>query len=191
MNSNAKPRIKMSGRQRLLFEKTSRKRTMSVGLVRRIKVLLLAAEGQSNYRIEQLTGLNINSIRMWRSRWTGAYESLCEFEQGKFGQSVSEHDMLEKMLEVLSDQPRSGTPSRISMEQKEQIIALACEMPEDYGIPVTQWTLEMLAQVAKQKQIVNQISAAYVGQLLKKKSEATQIKLLAVSKNRELGNVCS
>lgn len=170
MCAEASPSIGMSERQKRILEKASRKHTLSVALVRRIKVLLYAAEGQSNYGIHQTTGMNLISIQNWRSRWTGGHVSLCEFEEGKFGQTVSDHDLLEKMLELVTDRPRSGAPAKISMEQKNQIVALACEKPEDYGIPVTNWTLEILAHVAMQIKIVDQISTSYVGQILKKKT---------------------
>jgi putative transposase len=56
---------------------------------------------------------------------------------------------------------------RISLAEKQRLMALACQKPEDFGIPVTQWNREMLAQVAQAQGIVKKISPRYVGKLLK------------------------
>jgi putative transposase len=53
------------------------------------------------------------------------------------------------------------------MAQKQQITALACRKPQDYGIPITQWNREMLAQVAMAQGIVETISPRYISELLK------------------------
>jgi putative transposase len=88
------------------------------------------------------------------------------------------------MLAVLEDAPRSGAPVRISMAQKQQITALACRKPQDYGIPVTQWNREMLAQVAVAQGIVETISPRYISELLKNQRTTTaQIRLLAQSED--------
>jgi hypothetical protein len=50
-----------------------------------------------------------------------------------------------------------------------QIIAIACEKPEDHGRPVTHWTHRELAEVVVEKGIVDSISSSHLGTLLKKK----------------------
>ncbi len=73
------------------------------------------------------------------------------------------------MLALLRDRPRSGAPRRITLSQRQQIVALACEAPEDFGIEMTQWNREALAQeVAVDKGIVETISPRYVSVVLKK-----------------------
>lgn len=57
-------------------------------------------------------------------------------------------------MEVLSDYSRSGAPIRISLEEKQQLVALACKKPQDFGIPITPWNREMLAKVAMAEGIV-------------------------------------
>lgn len=76
---------------------------------------------------------------------------------------------LEPVTQRLSDSPRSGAPERITMEQWCQIIALACEPPQEYGLPITHWTHEELAAEAIKQGIVDTISSSHVGQVLKKK----------------------
>ena len=86
---------------------------------------------------------------------------------------VSDRELLSKMLEILSDLPRSGHPKRITLEQEQQIVAVACRKPKEFGIAMTQWNREMLAHVAMAEGIVDQISPRYVSEILKKKRAPT------------------
>ena len=61
----------------------------------------------------------------------------------------------------LEDLPRSGAPCRFNIDQRAQVIALACEKPEDYGLPITTWTSEELRQVAIEEKIVELEAAAF------------------------------
>ena len=114
-------------------------------------------------------GTERNTVKKWRSRWESGYEALTMFEQGESGKGVSDRQLLEQMLKLLEDKPRSGAPKIITLAQEEQIVALACEAPEDYGIMMTQWNREMLAHVAIIQGIVDSISPRYVSNILKKK----------------------
>src|SRR5262249_59096531 len=68
---------------------------------------------------------------------------------------------------VPADRPRSGNPGKFTPEQVTQILALACEPPEQSGRPITHWTYKELADEAKQRGIVAAISAAQVGRYLR------------------------
>ena len=70
--------------------------------------------------------------------------------------------------ERLSDKSGKGTIKRITLEQEEQIRALACTKPTEHGKQMTNWTHEMLTKVAKAKRIVDEISVRSVGYILKK-----------------------
>ena len=59
------------------------------------------------------------------------YENEMEF------QGLSEHDYLQELLSHLRDNPRSGTRKRISLEEEQQIVALASDKPRDYGVEIT------------------------------------------------------
>jgi transposase len=109
----------------------------------------------------------------------------CWLEEGVDGDLVSDSELLGEMLKRLDDLPRSGTPKRITLAQEQQIVALACKKPEDYGIEMTTWTLKMLSKVAVERGILESISPRYVAEILKKVQVATpQKRVLAVSKNR-------
>ena len=72
------------------------------------------------------------------------------------------------MLLLISDKPRPGAIPKFSMEQKKEIVALACIKPEDLGYPITQWNRELLTRVVIEKGIVKNISSRYVSMILKK-----------------------
>jgi putative transposase len=74
---------------------------------------------------------------------------------------------------VLSDQLRPGTPSKFSVEQIVQIVALACESPQNAQRPVNQWTPTELAQEAVKRGLVEDISPRSVGRFLKRGNLAT------------------
>jgi hypothetical protein len=94
-------------------------------------------------------GISPCDITLWTKRWIE-----------RFDVPVSER---------LMDAPRPGAPDRITPEQWCQIMALACEPPERYHIPITHWTHEELANEVIKQGIVDKISPSHLGQTLKKK----------------------
>jgi len=165
--------IEMTARQYRLLEEHSRKQTISYRQRIRLQILLKASQGINNSQVSRDLGISLNKVKQWRRRWSAVYESLCSYELGAKGEGISDYKLLQHMLEQLKDIPRSGSPKRITLAQEQQIIALACEKPEDHGIVMTQWNREMLAHVAKAKGIVETISPRYVSEILKKKRTAS------------------
>lgn len=165
--------IAMSERQYRLLEKESRKRTVPIQYRERIEILLRASKGESNGQIKRELGLALNTVKCWRKRWSESYAALSTFEQGPQGQGVSDGELLKQMLCVLKDAPRSGAPQTISLAQKRQIVALACQKPEQFGIPITSWTHQLLAQVAVQEGILAKVSPRHVGTILKNTATPT------------------
>src|SRR5204862_1150768 len=72
-----------------------------------------------------------------------------------------------KIEHLLCDAPRPGALPTFSEAQKQQIITLASETPEQAGVPVTHWSHGLLAQTATTKGIAQSISPAQVGRFLK------------------------
>jgi len=163
--------IAISERQYRLLEKESQKRTTLIQYQQRIKILLRASKGESNGQIKRELGLFLNTVKCWRKRWNDNYAALITFEQA--GQAVSDGELLKAMLSTLKDAPRSGAPASISLAQKQQIVALACQKPVDFGIPITGWTHQLLAAVAVEQGIVNTISSRHLGTILKNTALAT------------------
>jgi len=165
--------IPMTSLQKKLLQEIVVKYSSGQQQVKRAKILLLASEGQSNSSIKRDLGISLNTVKSWRRRWLSTYENLLIYEDS-VSQGISKLlDYHKHILELLRDLPRSGAPKTITLSQEQQIIGIACEAPEDYGIAFTDWTHEMLAYVAVAKGVINSISSRQVGRILKKKPNPT------------------
>jgi len=161
--------LTLSQRQQSLLEQMVRRTTNAYRLVRRAQLVLLAARGADNTEIGQRLQLSRSRVGLWRQRWMRAVESLDAAE----AEGISDEGLLRRILEVLSDRLRPGTPSKFSVEQIVQIVALACESPENAQRPVNQWTPTELAKEAVKRGLVEHISPRSVGRFLKRGNLAT------------------
>ena len=176
--------LNLTQRQRALLEQHCRKRNTGHHEQKRIQIILRGSLGESTYSISREINLGIDAVRSWRKRWSLGYSSLLVYESGKDGDGVSDYALLNKMLELLKDAPRPGTPCRITKSEKQQIVAMACRKPSEYGIPRTRWTNELLASTAESEGVVKSISPRYVCDILKKGGlTSAQKPLLAVSED--------
>jgi putative transposase len=147
--------------QDLLHRLTSRS-TCQERLVRRGKIILLAAAGASNTKIVQQLHVDHETVRLWRERWHAAQSRLQALEE------TGKQKLLSQAIErLLSDEPRPGAPATFTLEQFMQIMALACEKPEAVDRPVSHWTPHELAEEAVKRGIVEQISPRTVERFLK------------------------
>lgn len=125
-------RIKLTEKERDKLEQLIRNQTTPQNKVKQAKILLYAnGEGKSNQWIANKLKVALSDVTKWTKRWIDR--------------------IAEPIEERISDLPRSGAPCRITPEQWCQIMALACEPPENYGLPITHWTHKELArEVIKQ-----------------------------------------
>jgi DNA-binding NarL/FixJ family response regulator len=72
--------IKLSQQQRNLIEQVVRRQSSPQGLVQRVMVVLLAAEGMNNSQIAQQLQLARNTVRRWRQRWSAAANRMINME---------------------------------------------------------------------------------------------------------------
>ncbi|MBC6474835.1 MAG: helix-turn-helix domain containing protein [Hormoscilla sp. GM102CHS1] len=154
--------IVLSQLERDCLESLSRCTSKPYRLVQRARLILHAASGQSNTAIESQLNLGRSSVREWRNRWYQASQQwLCD-------QSASTVKQLLPELEaVLSDRPRPGSPSKFSVEQIVEIVAVACELPASSGRPISHWTPRELADEAVQRGLVEGISPHTAGRFLR------------------------
>lgn len=165
--------LRLTERQKGILERHYARRSAPSHERARISIILGAHAGKSNLSLSRDLNMNPKRVERWRRRWIRGYEALCEFEQGPGGQGVSDLELLREMLSQLKDAARPGAPKTITLEQEQQIVALACRKPCDFGIPVTQWTHELLSIAAEEQGLVNKISPRYVGVILKKERAPT------------------
>ncbi len=100
----------------------------------------------------------------WRRRWLENQDRLTTIESA---QDVKPKDLLKAIEEVLSDLPRSGAKPTFTAEQIAQILAVACEDPQDSGLPLSHWTLTELQREVIKRDIVERISTSRLQVFLK------------------------
>jgi transposase len=136
--------------------------TAAQRLVERSRIVLRSAGGQANASQAYELDVDRQRVRRWRVRWAGATEVLAAAE----AKGASENDLEKLIIEVLSDDERSGAPPHFMPEQVVDIIALACEPPGDSGLPVSHWTPKELAREAIKRGIVKSISPRHLDRIL-------------------------
>jgi hypothetical protein len=110
-------------------------------------MIVLAGDGVGVGETAERLGVWRKGVSFWRARWLASSGTAAE---------------------RLADAPRSGAPPTILPEQVCAIVALACERPEDGGVPISQWSASDLAREAVRRGIVTSISPRSVGRFLKR-----------------------
>jgi putative transposase len=147
------PTIELIAAERAALDQLVRRHTTPQQLALRARIVLAAAAGANNSQIARQEAVNLDTVRLWRSRWRGF-------------QAIPLADLT--VEERLTDAPRSGKPVRITDEQVCQIVALACEAPDQSGRPISQWTAREIAEELKRRGIVAAISGRHAARLLKR-----------------------
>lgn len=172
--------INLSSRQETLLQQIVRGTTNPDRLVRRAKLILAAASGESNSAISRRLELDREQVRLWRRRWRESTDKLTFSEQ----QQITDKKLMALIEQILGDSQRPGTTKFFTVEQVVQIVALACESPEKSERPVSNWTARELAEEAMKRGIVEKISPRSAGRFLKGSHTATtSSSLLVKSKN--------
>ena len=154
-------RILVSEKQHEILQIIVKSTTVSLRLIQRARIILLSFGRVRNDEIATRVGLSRKQVGLWRRRWKQSFDSLVSIE------CREPHATLRRTIEdVLSDAPRAGAHGKFTAEQMTQIMAIACESPEQSGRPVDHWTHRELADEAQQRGIVPSISASQVGRYL-------------------------
>ena len=131
-------RIELSDEERLVLESLARSYTLPYWRVVRAQMVLLAAEGLRNDQIADRLRCRREVVSQWRKRF---------FEQRLAG---------------LEDRPRRGRPPVFPPEVRAEVIAMACALPAERGVPLSRWSATELAREAIGRGIVEQISGVTV-----------------------------
>jgi transposase len=109
----------------------------------RAQVVLAAARGRPNARIAAELRVSDDTVRKWRGRFA------------------------RRRLAGLQDLPRPGRPRAISEADRAAVVALACQLPADTGVPLARWTgPELAAELAAQGLASGPVSASSVRRIL-------------------------
>jgi transposase len=88
----------------------------------RAAIVLAAAAGQDNAAIAARMRVCTDTVRKWRRR----------FAEGR--------------LAGLADAPRSGRPPSFTATDRAEVVALACALPAESGVPLSRWSGPDLAR---------------------------------------------
>ena len=103
-----------------------RREKCTVAEQRRIRIVLMAADGATTTGIAKELGVAPSTVSRWRGR----------IREGAIGDDVRE---------ALADEPRSGRPTTITATTRLQVIATACDpLPDAPGL--SGWTLDLLVE---------------------------------------------
>jgi transposase len=115
-----------------------RRPTAALRDVLRARIVLAAADGQTNAGIARQLHVCVDTVRKWRRRFT------------------------EKGLAGLRDRQRSGRPPSFTPVQVAAVKALACEPPERHGLMLVRWSSTELAKALVEEQILAGVSPSTV-----------------------------
>ncbi len=163
-------KITISKRVEELLASSINKRNIETHFQKRMNIIYKSSLGHENQDIAKELSCSPVTVRKWRKRWKTFEKVIEQTEMGIDSGTAYKIDLLHKIKEILSDMPRSGSSSRITDAEKDRLVALACEPPQDHGLPFTVWTHKGLSVQAKKMGI--DICSSYYGMLLKKRIAA-------------------
>ncbi len=109
----------------------------------RAQIVLAAARDRPNERIAGELRVSVNTVRKWRGRFA------------------------ERGLAGLEDLPRPGRRRRISEEDRAAVVALACQLPAQTGVPLSRWTgPELAAELTAQHLVSSPVSVSSLLRIL-------------------------
>ncbi len=148
--------------QQQILTEFARSTPMPHAEVVRAKIILQRSAGQSNSSIVKKIGCHRNTVTKWCRRWHDKQAMLAETEKEASPQAYR------KIIKTaLMDEERTGRPNTFTAEQLCQIMAVACQPPEELGYPVSHWTPQELALEIVKQNIVERISIRHIGRFLK------------------------
>jgi transposase len=123
--------------QRVLVARARRARGEQRDVLR-ARIVLAAADGQSNAAIARCLGITEDTVRRWRAR----------FAAGR--------------VPGLNDHARSGRPRTFADVAAAEVKAMACALPAETGVPLARWSATELASEAVTRGVVEGVSASTV-----------------------------
>ena len=144
--------VNLSEEEREGLAKLIKRHQVGQQIALRARIVLAAADKQSNQAIATQYKVTLDTARLWRNRWIEL-------------QDIALADL--SIEGRLRDAPRPGAPAKITADQRCRIEALACEKPEKSGRPITNWTAREIADEMKKRKIIKSISPRHAARLLK------------------------
>lgn len=146
------PPVILTETERLELETLVRARKTGQQIVFRARIILALANGATTKKAATELKTTRNTIRLWRDHW------------------LTRTPIAAPVPGRLRDDPRPGAPQTFTAEQWCQIIAVACERPDDAdkaNRPLSHWTPREIRDEVLKREIVSSISVRHVGRFLK------------------------
>ena len=170
--------IKLTEIENKILEEIVKRYNSPQILVNRSRIILESSIKKSNYKISKDLKLSRNTVMSWRNRWSKNKENLEILNN-------NEKELRKLIIKILSDEYRSGTESKFTLEQITRIIALSCESPLASGYPISNWSSKELKYESIKRGIVTSISESSIKRFLKNgRFKTSQNAILDVSRNR-------
>ena len=144
-----------------ILKRLMRKRKSPQWLVQRAKIILLLGRGSSIRETARELSIDRKTVKLWLGRWQKGIEGL-----ERSIEEASVQSLESRIRVLLSDAPRSGAPERFGSEQITQIVAIACEDPQDCGRPISHWSAREIADEAIKRGIISEISPRTINRIL-------------------------
>ena len=113
--------LPISPRDKAVLRRWANAAQAPAALVRRSKILLLAAEGVANSEIAERLGVSRPTVIAWRKRY-----------------------VREGLTGGLADRPRRGRPQTVRRDRRAEILATTLTPPPEH-LSVTHWSSRLLA----------------------------------------------
>src|SRR6185436_10097080 len=113
-----KPPLRLSDEERETLKQWARRPKTSQALAQRARIILACADGETNTKIAERLRVTQQMVGKWRRRF------------------------LNKRLDGLLDEPRPGTPRRLSDEEVERVLTMTLESTPKNA---THWSTRSLA----------------------------------------------
>ena len=153
--------------EKKILRSITNKRSKNADVVERSKILLQYQETGSKKKTAESLGSTWDKVNRWVNRWNEKEPERLEMEQMYQENELTEDGYQTELEKLLQDDYRCGAPVKFTESEKQQIIALATQKPEDAGVPITHWSYSILAQTAIDKGIVKTVSRVQIGRFLK------------------------
>src|SRR4051794_36534199 len=125
MSGPRPPAVTLPARQRAILERLARRATSEQRLVRRVRIVLAAADGRNNDQIARQFGLDRETVQRWRTRWLAAAAPLAAVEAA--GGAAA--GLPQQIRAGVGGKQPAGGPPPLPAGQSWQNVAPACEPP--------------------------------------------------------------
>lgn len=163
-NSKIIASVSLTAKQKEVLKQILNSTTMAQSIAQRATIILMLGDGIAKRKTARKLGIDKNTVKKWCDRWLVAYPKLMDIEATETSNKIYKG----KIIEILEDAPRSGSPPQFTPEQIVHIVSIGCEVLDDSDKPTSRWTHKEIAQEAVNRKIVETISSSSVGRFFKR-----------------------